>query len=74
MGYISLFPNRPTMRRILALLLIATLIACRKEELTPIADGAQGPVLQERSDPSPVPVGDPLSQEDLDQLVIGTLE
>ncbi|HMC98089.1 MAG TPA: S8 family serine peptidase, partial [Flavobacteriales bacterium] len=48
--------------------------ACRKEELTPTTDGVQGPVLQERSDPSPVPDGAALTQEALDHLVIGTLE
>ncbi|MEO8587806.1 MAG: S8 family serine peptidase [Flavobacteriales bacterium] len=62
------------MRRILTLLGLVLLIACRKEELAPVSDGAQGPVLQERSDPSPAPIGDPLSQESLDRAVIATLE
>src|SRR5436190_11608395 len=62
------------MRRILTVSLLLLLIACRKEELTPTTDGVQGPVLQERSDPSPVPDGAALTQEALDHLVIGTLE
>jgi len=62
------------MRRVLTIAVLVLLIACRKEELSPSTDGAQGPVLQERNDPSPAPLGDPLTQEALDQLVISTLE
>ncbi len=48
-------------------------IGCRREE--PRADARpQGPVLQSRSDAQPIPAGDPLSQADLDRIVVGTLE
>lgn len=62
------------MRRVLTLAALILLIACRKEELTPGGDAVQGPVLQERNDPATAPIGDPLSQETLDRVVISTLE
>lgn len=63
------------MRRILIpLLIVAVLFGCRREELTPPSTTDQGEILQERSDPSPVPEGDPLEREALDQKLIGLLQ
>ena len=62
------------MRVIPSLLLLAVLATgCRRDELRPDNE-VQGPVLQERSTQQPVPAGDPLRQEELDRLVISTLE
>lgn len=62
------------MRVLPSLLLLAVLATgCRRDELRPDNE-VQGPVLQERSTQQPVPAGDPLSQEELDRLVISTLE
>lgn len=63
------------MRYTYALLSLAVVFTgCRREELSDANSADQGPVLQERSDILPVPDGDALSQEALDQLVIRTLE
>ncbi len=63
------------MRKISSLLLFVLLLAsCRREELADVTTPDIGPVLQERSDPQPVPAGDPLSQDELDRAVITTLE
>lgn len=62
------------MRRHHAILLLVLFITgCRREQLTDAAS-PQGPVLQERTNPLPMPPGDPLSQDDLDRLVVRTLE
>ncbi|MFN9326400.1 MAG: hypothetical protein ACK6A5_13555, partial [Flavobacteriales bacterium] len=61
--------------RILSLLALVVLLTtgCRRDELQN-ATSVQGPVLHENSTVLPAPAGDPLSQEDLDRLVISTLE
>lgn len=61
--------------RTLSLLALVVLLTtgCRRDELQN-ATSAQGPVLQENSTVLPAPAGDPLSQKDLDRLVISTLE
>lgn len=62
------------MRRLNALVLLVLLFtACRREQLSDTIP-PQGPILQERQDPVPVPQGDPLAQEELDRLVVRTLE
>lgn len=63
------------MRRTLVISLAASLVlaGCKREELTPNS-GPQGPVLQEKATPAPVPEGDPLDQAALDRTVIGLLE
>jgi len=65
--------NPKTMRLHFALALLLLFAACRREQLTDAAT-PQGPILQERQDPAPVPQGDPISQVDLDRLVVRTLE
>lgn len=63
------------MRRIIYLFIVILFITgCRREELSTTGSADQGPVLQERVDPLPVPDGDPLAQEALDRLVVRTLE
>ena len=49
------------------------LVGCKRDELTPDTID-QGPVLVQRTEPVQQPVGDPLSQEDLDRSVVGMLE
>ena len=61
-------------RSTLLFLSVVVLVGCRREELTDATSGEQGPILQERSDPAPVPDGDAYSQEALDAIVIRTLE
>ena len=63
------------MRKASTLLLLVLLFnSCRREELTDVTAQGNGPVLQERNDPQPIPAGDPLSQDELDRAVIATLE
>ena len=65
----------PAMRSIYPILVLAFVLSgCRREELSDASSADQGPVLQERSDLLPVPDGDALSQDALDELVIRTLE
>ena len=63
------------MRLLLPVLACAIVFTgCRREEMTPDMHLQQGEVLQEKSVLQEVPLGDPLSQEDLDRVVISTLE
>jgi len=57
---------------LLSLVVLAT--ACKREELTPSAPIAQGDVLQQRANVVPLPTEGPLSQSDLDRIVIQRLQ
>lgn len=66
---------RTTMNRLLPLALLSlSLIGCRREALTPEPAIDQRPVLREKAQRSAAPQGDPLSQQELDRLVIDLLE
>lgn len=63
------------MKKLLPLLALLLLTTCKREPVGPdTSTTTDGNVLQERTDPVPVPQGDPLTREQLDALVIGRLE
>jgi subtilisin family serine protease len=61
-------------RLLLPFLAIALFTACRRETDLAPASPDQGPVLQQVAEPQAEPAGEPLSQADLDRLIIATLE
>lgn len=63
--------RKPAHLLTLALILV---LGCRREPEAIPGNAVVGDVLKERADPSPVPSGDPLSQEQLDRVVIAKLE
>jgi serine protease len=66
----------PMFRKLSTFCLLALLIAagCRREPTVEPDNAVIGDVLKQKPDPLPTPQGDPLSQEDLDRVVISTLE
>lgn len=57
------------------LLSLAVLIgSCKRDDAGPLQPVAQGDVLQQRENLAPVPQDGPLVREELDRIVIGTLE
>ncbi|MFN8351543.1 MAG: S8 family serine peptidase [Flavobacteriales bacterium] len=61
-------------RTLLSLLVVASLVACRREPAEGPASSTSGEVLRTRDVPVAVPQSDPLSQQDLDRALIGLLE
>ncbi len=63
------------MRKLTAPALLLLLItSCRREDLIPATPDDQAPVLQEKAVRTAAPQGDPLTQDELDRVVIGMLE
>ncbi len=64
------------MRVVTTILILSTLLlsSCRRDELAGSSSSGASPVLVQRAAPIAAPVGDPLSQAELDRIVLRTLE